>query len=80
MLFLNREHDLVRIGGLYFDGADLHGKPRLSEMEYVRRWSPELSKKTEEELLSLLEEDWEWRGYPPLARHAGEVERISRRG
>ncbi len=66
MLFLNREHDLVKIDGKYYDGANLSGSTTLSEMKYARE-SERLNGLSETQLESMLEVDDEWREYPPLA-------------
>ena len=74
MLFLNQEHSIVNIAGLFFDAADCAGVERLSDMKYVRE-SPKLSRLSEEQLEKLLEVDEEWRKYKPLASRVGMIEK-----
>lgn len=49
MLFLNEQHDLVKIGGLYYDGANPEGVKRLSDLKFVRDPANGLSEKIEPE-------------------------------
>ena len=75
MLFLNHEHNIVKIDCLYFDAADSNGAEKLSDLQYVKE-SPELSKLTEEELQKLVIVDEDWKGYSPLANHVGMIEKL----
>ena len=75
MLFLADEHNLVKIDGKYFDGADTYGKERLEDLQFVREHNS-LCKLTEEELEKLLVEDVEWKNYKPLASRVHLIEKI----
>ncbi len=75
MLFLAHEHDLVKIDGKYYDGADIHGKKRLQDMQFVREHDS-LYRLAEEELEKLLIVDEDWKGYRPLASKVGLIERM----
>lgn len=75
MLFLNEQHDLVKIGGLYYDGANPEGVKRLSDLKFVRDPANGLSEKTEDELEAMLRVDNDWKSYAPLANHVDIIEK-----
>lgn len=75
MLFLNEQHNLVKIGGLYYDGANPEGVKKLSDLKFVRDPANGLSEKTEDELEAMLRVDNDWKSYPALANYVGIIEK-----
>ena len=75
LLFLNEEHNIIKIKDKYYDGSNINGIKKLSDLTYVKEFE-HLSKLSEIELLSLLKVDEEWRTYKPLANHVHMIERI----
>lgn len=80
MLFLDERHDLVKIGGLYYDGANPEGAERLSDLAFVRDPANGLSDKTEDELEAMLRVDDDWKSYPALANYIGIIEKAGHGG
>ena len=73
LLFLNREHNLVKINNLYFDGANEEGVQYLKDLDYVKE-SSKLNKLSEEELINLLKVDEAWKTYEVLANNVYLIE------
>ena len=73
LLFLNKEHNLVKINNLYFDGANVKGVQYLKDLDYVKE-SSKLNKLSEKELIDLLKVDEDWKTYDVLARNIHLIE------
>ena len=66
MLLLGTEHDILKVDGKYYDGYNIEGVSKLTDLQYVKE-SPTLSIRTNKGLTKLLEVDEEWKSYKPLS-------------
>lgn len=74
MLFINEEHDVVKVCGLYFDAVNSSGVENISDLEYVKS-SDTLKSLPESRLRELTKVDREWMNYPILEDNAAIITR-----
>ena len=76
LLFLNNEHNLIKINNRYYDAANTSGVEYLSDLIYVKS-SQNLSLLTENQLLKLIKTDNDWKAYKPLLENIYLIEKYN---
>ena len=74
LLFLNNEHNVVKIMNKFYDGFNSYGVINLSDLQYVKE-SEHLSKLSEAGLRTMLKVDNDWKTYKPLSSNVHLIER-----